>query len=69
MDLTYLEEQIALILSQQESGLALVGSKERPAESLDLTEILPAQERNSAPALTRMLSGFSHLLGGVLKRH
>jgi hypothetical protein len=69
MDLAYLEEQIALILSQQEHGLALAGAEERPAESLDLTEILPARERDSAPALARVLSGFGNLLGGVLKRH
>ena len=67
MDLTYLEEQVSLILSQQESAFPLAGSEEPPTESHDLAETLPA--RNTAPALARMIRGFSSLLAGVLKRH
>ncbi|MFQ6029850.1 MAG: hypothetical protein ACE5Q6_20430 [Dehalococcoidia bacterium] len=69
MDLIYLEEQIALILSHQQTALELTALAEPEDSSAESSETPEPALRDSVPALAKVRSGFGSLLGVVLKRH
>ena len=66
MDVDYLEDQVAAILASREAAADL-DTDVTPMEFSGPSEAV-SPRREAAPPLARVFSGFSNLLGGVLRR-